>query len=274
MSGRPQVASPGAQAEPMVKGKTLGLVGAGKFVDSPLSRLLLTATRLGPVKAPSLRVASRIANTLRAGYAVRDYQQFEQCSLILIGVPDKLIETTVAELSSYPLTWTRKVVVLYSSNLSSEELKAVAAQGADVGSLTVIPGFEERWLLLEGEKPVELQIGKFMDLGSRRLTVIRPPMKPLLLAALACAGPLIIPQLIAAADSLQKAGVSSAQASAIVEKQVEMSVRAYLKGGRKAYRGSGDIAGLSHRLASDHGNLARYLDKSLEAAKLVAKGTN
>ena len=250
----------------------LGLVGSGKFVDSPLSRLLMTGTRVGPVKAPSVRVASRIANTLRAGYAVRDYQPFEECSLILIGVPDKLVESTVAELSSYPLTWPRKVVVLYSATFDSAQLTAVAAEGAGVGSLTVIPGFEERWFLLEGEKPVELQIAKSINLSSKRLTVIRPPTKPLFMAALACAGPMITPLLIAAADSLRKAGVSSVQASAILERQVEISVRAYLKAGRKAYRGSGDIAGLSQRLASEDQNLALYLNESLEAAKLVAKG--
>ncbi len=51
----------------MVKAKILGLVGAGKFSDSPLSRMLLAGNGLGPVKAPSLRVASRIANTVWGG---------------------------------------------------------------------------------------------------------------------------------------------------------------------------------------------------------------
>ncbi|MDQ6759500.1 MAG: hypothetical protein M3Z32_06485 [Acidobacteriota bacterium] len=255
----------------MVRAKTLGLVGAGKFSDSPLSRMLAAGVALGPVKAPSLRVASRIANTLRTGYPVPEYQQLEQCSLILISVPDKAVMNIVAELASHPLTWARKTVILCSSVLGSEKLSPLAAQGAQTGSLSLIPGFEDRWLLLEGEKPVELQIGKFLDVKSRRLTVIRPLLKPFYLAALACTGPMLTPMLITAAESLQKAGVSSVQISALIEKQVGLSVRAYLKAGRKALRWPGEIGELSQRLASLDAALARYLDQTLETARMVAK---
>ena len=256
----------------MVRAKTLGLVGAGKFVDSPLSRLLLAGELLGPVKAPSLRVASRIVNTLRAGYPVAHYQHFEQCSLILISVPDGSVKSTIAELSAIPLTWSRKVVVLCSSTLGSEELASLAAQGAQTGSLSVVPGFEERWLLLEGAKPVELQLGKFIDVKSRRLTVIRAPLKPFYLAALVCAGPMVTPLLIAAGDALQKAGISSMQASAMIEKHVGMSVRAYLKAGRKAWRGSGEIIDVGKRVTSADIDLACYLNECVQAARWVGKG--
>jgi hypothetical protein len=255
----------------MGKAKSLGLVGAGKFADSPLSRLLKPGESLGPVKAPSLRVASRIANTLRTGYPVPDYQLFEQCSVILISVPDKSVESTVAELSSSSITWARKAVVLYSSTLDAGKLSPLAAQGAQIGSLSVVPGFEERWLLLEGDKPVQLLLGKFIDFKSRRLTVILPRMKPFLLAALACAGPMLTPLLIAAAAALEKAGISSGQASAIIQKQVEMSARAYLKAGRKAQRASNEITDLVQRLEPADRDLARYLNKSVEIARLVTK---
>lgn len=253
----------------MVRAKTLGLVGAGKFVDSPLSRMLLAGGLLGPVKAPSLRVASRIANTLRTGYPVSDYQHFEQCRLILISVPDDSAGSTIAELSAYPLTWTMKTVVLCSSALDCAELSPLAAQGAQIGALSAIPGFEERWLLLEAKKPVETQIGKFLGVSSRCLTVIRPPLKPFYLAALACAGPMLTPMLIAAGDALQKAGISRVQASAIIERQVGMSARAYLRAGRKVRRGFGHITDVSQRLASTDAELAGYLNDSIKAARWV-----
>lgn len=259
-------------AFPMPKAKTLGLVGSGKISDSPVSRLLIPGERLGPVKAPSLRVASRIANSLRAGYPVADYQHFEQCGLILISVPDGWVGSIVAEMASYPLTWTRKTVVLCSATLGSEALAPMAAHGAQVGSLSVIPGFEEHWLILEGAKPIELQIKRFIDLGSRRLTVIRPPRKPFYLAGLACAGSMLAPMLIAAGDALQNAGISRVQASAIIERQVGLSVRAYLKAGRKAHRRSGNIAEVSERVEAMDATLARYLNESVQTAKMMVKG--
>ena len=54
----------------MRKGQSVGLIGAGKITDSPLERMWALRERLGPVKASSMRVASRIANSLRAGHPV------------------------------------------------------------------------------------------------------------------------------------------------------------------------------------------------------------
>src|SRR5437660_9487619 len=98
----------------MSRRQQVGLIAAGKLTDSPLVRMWALRERLGPVKASSMRVASRIANSLRAGHPVGDYEKFEGCGLILISVPDALLPKIVAELSTQPLTWADKTLVLCS----------------------------------------------------------------------------------------------------------------------------------------------------------------
>jgi predicted short-subunit dehydrogenase-like oxidoreductase (DUF2520 family) len=235
----------------MRKGQSIGLIGAGKLTDSPLVRLWASRARLGPVKAPSLRVASRISNSLRAGHPVADYQEFEQCGLILISMPDSLLPKLVVELSSQPLTWSNKAVVLCSALLGAKELDRLMAAGASVGSLCSIPGFEDRWVLLEGDKLVEARVRQIVDERLTRFTLIRPSYKPLYLTALALTGSLFIPMLMRASDSLRQAGIPVTESEAILEKQVERSMRSYFRAGRKVHRLRTDV-NVSAQVRSQH----------------------
>jgi predicted short-subunit dehydrogenase-like oxidoreductase (DUF2520 family) len=220
----------------MKKGQAIGLIGAGKITDSPLVRMWALRERLGPVKAPSLRVASRISNSLRAGHPVVDYKEFEDCALILISVPDSLLPKIVTELLPQPLTWSNKAVVLCSAVLGTKDLDSLAATGASLGSLCPIPGFEEHWFLIEGDRRVEAQIKQIVDSRSTRLTLIRPSCKPLYITALACTGSMFVPMIMRASDSLQQAGVSVPESEAILQKQVERSMRMHFRAGRKVRR--------------------------------------
>ena len=75
----------------MKKAQSVGLIGTGSLTDSPLTRFWWLSERLGPVKSASYRVASRIANMLRAGRPVKDYAEFESCDLILVYVPEETV---------------------------------------------------------------------------------------------------------------------------------------------------------------------------------------
>lgn len=220
----------------MKKGQAIGLIGAGKITDSPLLRIWALRERLGPVKAPSVRVASRIANSLRAGHPVADYTEFEDCALILISIPDSLLSKIITELVPLPFTWSSKAVVLCSALLGAKDLDSLAANGASVGSLCAIPGFEERWFLVEGDKRVEAQIKGIVDSRRSRLTSLRPGCKPLYLTALDCTGSMLVPMVMRASDLLHRAGVSVTESEAIIHKQVERSMRMFFRAGRKVHR--------------------------------------
>ncbi|MGI8741431.1 MAG: hypothetical protein ACR2NN_02455 [Bryobacteraceae bacterium] len=248
-----------------MKRQTVGLVGAGKFADATLFRALALAGGLGPVKAPSLRVASRIANTLRAGHPVPNYAEFEHCSLVLISVPDPVLADIVGELAAQSIAWDRKAVVLCSAERGSEELELLGLHGPHAGSLCTIPGFEHHWVLLEGDRLVESQIASLIDTRATRLTLIQPSRKPFYLAALACTGSLFVPMLMAAGEALEQSGVSATHASAILEKQIERSTRSFFKAGRKAHQESGDVFEIGKRLSAPDANLAAFLDEIARA---------
>ena len=244
----------------------VGLIGAGKFTDSPLFRTWTLRSSLGPVKSPTLRVASRIANILRAGHPVDDYREFEDCKLILISVPDKLAAKIIQEVVAQRLSWETKAVILCSQLLGASRLDALAAAGASVGSIAAIPGFDDRWFLLESDKPLEVRMRQILNPRSIRVTLVPPPLKPLYLAALACAGPLFLPLLIAASEALHRAGIPVTEASAILEKQIDRSMRSYFKAGRKVQPAAGAFDSLTDAVAAHDDRLARYLQESLRAA--------
>ena len=210
----------------------VALVGAGSFGDSPLAGVGGLAERLGPVKAPSLRVASRIANNLRAGRAVPDYQEFEACPVVLISVPDKMSEAIIGEMALSGLDWTGKVIVLCSNRLGVTELHPLGQLGAVTGSLAVVPGFESHWYLLEGDKPVERQIRPMLAHHGVRVTIVAAGEKSRCVSALASMGSEFVPLLKTAADSLKTAGLENTEAAAILEKQLRRTLRSYFRSGK------------------------------------------
>ena len=119
----------------MKKAQSVGLIAAGSLTDSPLTRFWSLPERLGPVKSASYRVASRIANMLRAGHPVKDYAEFEACILILVCVPEENVSQVVAEMLSAAISWRGKAVLLCSTWLDSSSLRELAARGAAVGSI-------------------------------------------------------------------------------------------------------------------------------------------
>ncbi|MBZ5606850.1 MAG: hypothetical protein LAP38_01220 [Acidobacteriia bacterium] len=254
----------------MKKAQSVALIGAGKLTDSSLARFWALSELLGPVKASSFRLASRIANRLRAGYPVKDCSEFDACRLILICVPDRSVKGVVAELCSAPIHWPRKAVVLCSTWLDSMELRPLAARGASVGSLSTIPGFDDTRYLVEGDRLAVLESRRLVEHGERRAVAIERQLKPLFLTALTCTGSLLVPLLMAASESLRHAGVPSAASAAILEKQLSQSLRSYVRGGRRAYQEPRELPRQLRALSIADPPLASYIEQSCRlAARLL-----
>src|SRR5215472_5016653 len=203
----------------MKKAKSVALIGAGKVTDSSLSRFYWLTDRLGPVKSTSFRLASRIANHLRAGHAVKDYTEFNDCDLILIFVPREMLPDVLRELVVSEIDFRRKSVLLCCAWLDSSELAEVAAHGASVASIEAIPGFEEHRYLIEGDRAAVRASRRLVEHGERRAVVIERSLKPLYMAALTWTGSVMFSVVWAAAESLRYAGVKPLVSASILEKQ-------------------------------------------------------
>jgi predicted short-subunit dehydrogenase-like oxidoreductase (DUF2520 family) len=256
----------------MKKAKSVGLIGAGSLTDSPLTRFWRLSERLGPVKSASYRVASRIANMLQAGHPVKDYAEFEACVLILVCVPEENVSRVVSEMLSSGISWRGKAVMVCSTWLDSAVLRDLSARGASVGSISPIPGFDDQRYLVEGDSLAIRESKRLLEHGERRVMAIERPLKPFYLAALTCTGSLLFALLHVAFESLHHAGVPPGLSATLLERQITRTLRAFLKGGRRAYPEPRELPRQLRALSTSSPELARYLEQSCRmASQLMEK---
>jgi predicted short-subunit dehydrogenase-like oxidoreductase (DUF2520 family) len=221
----------------MRKLQRLGLLGGGQVSKSFLVRWRRLPENLGPVKASSYRLASRIANTLHAGYPVAQYEDLSRCQGVIIYVPDAQLGPALEELQAAELTWAGKVVLLCDSSLDSSELGELARRGAAVGSLNPLEGFEDRRFLVEGDRQAVRAAHRLLDDRETKVLEIQTAEKSLLAAGLVFATSLFTPLAAVGVDCLRKAGLKPGPAVATIERLVQKSLRGYIKAGRKSWGG-------------------------------------
>jgi hypothetical protein len=251
----------------MKRPKSVALVGGGKLSSSSLAGFWLHSEMLGPVMASSYRLASRIANSFRAGHPVRNYAGFDACKLILICVPDPALPAVIADLCSSNISWSGKSVVLWSAWLGSGELIELSRRGASVGSIATIPGFQDQWYLIEGDKRAIQESTRLVENRERRSVAIERGLKPLYLAALTCTGSLLFPLVMAASESLRLAGVPSPVAAKMLEMQLNGSLRSYARGGKRAYAPPRELTDQLLALSVADPKLAHYVEQSSRLAE-------
>src|SRR4051794_12467385 len=127
------------------------VAGGGRVSDSFVPRLPRLTTELGPVAAQSYRLASRIVNSIGAGYPVKSYADLDASTLILICAPAQAIGPIVSALEA-AIECRGKILLLCESGGNSLQLRALQAKGAAVGSIDAIPGFEGRRFVAEGDR--------------------------------------------------------------------------------------------------------------------------
>jgi len=256
----------------MKRVQPVALIGAGNFTASPVMRLICRSSQLGPVLSPSFRIASRMANSLHAGYAARHYAEINPCRLVLLSLPDESIPGLVADLAAAGVCWYGKAVMLCSAWLDSSELQPLAERGAAIGSLSLIPGFEDPCYLLEGDRRAVRQTMRLWKENPCRSVIIERERKPLVLASVTCTGRLAFGLLVAAAEALRQAGVPSGESASMIEKQLQRTLRIYLRAGRKAFPESRRLSQQLHALESSDPQLAQYLKESSRLAASLAAG--
>jgi predicted short-subunit dehydrogenase-like oxidoreductase (DUF2520 family) len=229
---------------------TLGLVGAGSVASSPFARLPLFLARLGPVKSPSLRVASRIANTLHSGTPALTYEALARCRVIFIICPDTQVASLVEEMAACEMSWKSKSVVVCDTWLDSSVLAPLAGLGAYTASVCTMDPLS-RYCLLEGERVAVREARRIVDAGTGRSLVVKRGAKPLIHAALTLCESLLFPLLDGADECLKLAGVPRPLADSFLEGGALRASRMYGKSGRKAWNGplaSGDAEAIGRQI--------------------------
>ncbi len=229
----------------MINRPVMGLIGAGGVNRSFLARMPVLLGRMGPIKGASLRVARRIANTLRAGHAVTNYTALEPCHMIWIAVPDSGLDRVSKEFAA-ATQLTGKIAVLCGSTRDSFWPSPLLAGGARMVTLNCVEESGERVFVAEGDPAAMKELRRVMGAEKRKLIELRAASKALYLSGVHLATHLLLPWIAASVESLRAAGLSRAEATQVANSLGGRALRAYAKAGPKAWSPSaGDRLRLS-----------------------------
>ncbi len=213
----------------------VGLIAAGP-VSPALARMPGLHTQLGPVTAASLRVASRIANQLKAGQPAR-INEMGAASLLLVSGPDSSFPSLLDLARSSDLGWKKRSLVLLDSRLDSKDLTDLAALGAEVATLDSVDGFGDVRFCAEGDPAALRKLKKFLASVRTPFFTVERGKKQVFSAGLAFTGTLATPLLAAAVDCFRKAGLDPKVSATIAERTLLHTIRAWQKAGRQGWTG-------------------------------------
>src|SRR5579862_2060069 len=190
----------------------MGLVCTGSVNQSFLARMPALLARLGPIKASSFRVSRQVSNTLRAGQAASHYSALEPCPMVWFAVPESGLDRTARDFAAQtPIHKT--MVVLCDCARDSATPSPMRAAGARIASLNQVPGFRERLFVTEGDPDTVRAVRRLLALDQRKLIQLKAGAKPLFLAGIRCAAPLLLPWIAGGIQSLRAAGFTRAEAA-------------------------------------------------------------
>lgn len=195
-------------------------------------RLPSISEELGPVKAGVLRVARRLSNFLRAGYAVNTYEDLHPARLIFLRVPDLALPRVLAELCASELDLKDVSFVLCESCLSTSALKTLQTRGALTATIAPVQTPRKSWFVIEGQTPAVRQARKFLQRNGARVFELRPGAKPLYFAAQLLATSFPVQLLVTAQHSLRAAGISGNYLYELLEEMSFEMFRSFSNGAR------------------------------------------
>ena len=214
----------------------LALFAAGPAAKSFLVRLPWLPSRLGPVGATSFRLASRIVNSMKAGFAVKDLDAFQPCRIVLVCVPDDTLPEAVSLLAEAPIRWAGKIVLLCDSAEDSSALGRIRALGASAASLSPVEGPLPRFIV-EGDKPAVREAKHLVsDLQGHAIELDSEKMA-LYMAGLSFGSTLFIPLMASCVECITGASGSSLDAIKIANALYQRWLRAFVHAGRKSWSG-------------------------------------
>ncbi|MGQ9918475.1 MAG: hypothetical protein ACUVS7_13735, partial [Bryobacteraceae bacterium] len=190
--------------------------------DSLLLRRPALTRHLGPVVAPSRRLASRYANSLRAGVPGR-LEDLHACGLILLQPGGEALERLL-ELLRPGAPWNGSYFALLGTDEEASALNELRQGGASVCSVTAVASRARDVVIVEGDRRALRRVRHWLAEGHMRCLELAPGGKPLALLGLQSAATLLTPLLDSALMTLRAAGVGSRDARRLLHQAAEAAV--------------------------------------------------
>ncbi len=211
----------------MKRPSSLALVASGPTRHNLFVRLPRLTVSLGPVKAPALRISSRIANTLRGGWPAKDWAELAEAEIVVISINcSRVLEELMPEMVELGEFWRGKIVVAADVPLGRHALAPLVCQGAIPASLlsldTAPPAF-----ILDTDRRTGVRLRKWIrNAGGHVIEASEQ--------AYSAVNTLTEERLPGLFDNamtvLRQSGLESAEARHLVEVHFHQALRTYLRG--------------------------------------------
>jgi hypothetical protein len=210
-----------------------GILGAGAVSRSLVGRLPINMGNLGPVAAASFRVASRIANTLRAGYAARSASELNAAAVVLVHSPPDQACLLLQMLEAAEIQWDGKAVIFCDCDDAPEVRARLRARGAStaVARHFGIPG---RILVAGNGVALTAALRIAHELKLKPVGIL-PDAPDTFDAAVTLATAAITPLLDQVAGLLREAGIRDAEAAQIASALFAQTASDYAHSGKQSW---------------------------------------
>jgi len=210
-----------------------GVFGAGAVSRSLIGSLAARTPELGPVAAASFRVASRIANTLQGGFAVRETSDLRVARVVLFHAPADVLAAHLALLSEAEMEWAGRCVILCHCEAPLENLTILAEKGASIATVREfgVNGF----VAAHGAEDAMKAAMRICHLLHLHTVEIQPGRQAQFDAGVTLATAAITPLIDRVAWLLRGAGAREGEASRLAAILVEQSARGFAHSGRQSW---------------------------------------
>ena len=210
-----------------------GVLGAGSVAKSLIGRLPAKTRDLGPVSAVSFRVASRIANTLRAGRAARTANELNDAAVVLFHSPPDQAGVLLEILESAEIHWPGKALIF----CDCDDLRGAQARFDARGASTAvarqfgIPGS----IVVAGNGAALTAAHRIARELKLKAIEILPGATDLFDAAVTLGNSAITPLIDCAAALLRQAGIRDGEAARIASALFSQTASEYARSGKQSW---------------------------------------
>jgi hypothetical protein len=210
-----------------------GVIGAGALSKSLIGQLPHKLRQIGPVAGASFRVASRMANSLRAGHPARSADELDASPVILFHAPANQVSAIALLLAEANIEWKGKPLIF----CDCEVPLAVMARFRSLGASTALArqfGVAGT-LVVEGTMPALAHAQRIA--ADLRLRAIEIPdgAGELFAAAQTLATSALTPLINRAADMLRACGLRDKVAVQMASALFQQTVQEYGHSGRQSW---------------------------------------
>lgn len=210
-----------------------GVIGAGALSKSLVGHLPRKSRQIGPVAGVSFRVASRMTNSLRAGFAARSADELNSLPVILFHAPAVQVRTIAALLEHAKIDWTNKALIFCDCEVPVALVDHFRALGAStaVARQFGIPGT----IMVEGAAPALMRAHRIAAELRLRAIEITPGSGDVFAAALTLATAAQTPLIHRAAGMMRACGLRDKEAVTMATLLFEQTVHDYGHSGRQSW---------------------------------------